>query len=121
MMPLMLQQILQAGLAFGCVALAVYCAVLARRLRRLNDLESGLGGAIAVMAAEVGRLEVALERTRVEASAAGTDLAAQIEHARKERTLWAIQSRLAVAEPGGRNLRRRRAGSTAEGGSDAQG
>lgn len=119
MIALSLQQGLQVGLAGACLALAAYCAVLARRLRRLNDLETGLGGAIAVMTSEVGRLEAALARTRVEATAAGTDLATAIEQARRERTLWAIQSRLAPVEPPQRTRRRRRA-DTDTGGDDGQ-
>ena len=49
------EQMFQAALVAASVGLAVFCIVLARRLRRLNDLETGLGGAIAVMAAEVVR------------------------------------------------------------------
>lgn len=102
-----LQHVAQMGLAFACVALTVYCAVLARRLRRLNDLESGLGGAIAVMSAEVSQLEAALGQTRREAASAGTQLAAAVENARRERALWALQAR--IAPEATRPLRRRRA------------
>ncbi|AXC49034.1 hypothetical protein DRW48_04420 [Paracoccus suum] len=107
---LTLQHVAQIGLAIACVALAIYCAVLARRLRRLNDLESGLGGAIAVMTSEVSRLEAALAQTRREAAGAGAQLAAAVENARNERALWAIQTRMApVSAPGaGVRMRRRR-------------
>lgn len=113
MMTMTLQQVLQAGLALGCIALAAWCGVLARRLRRLNDLETGLGGAIAVMTSEVGRLEAALAQTRIEATTAGTQLAAAVENARKERAMWAIQSRL-VGDPNPRPRRRRREAATPE-------
>lgn len=101
------QNALQIALAAGCVLLALYCGLLARRLRRLNDLESGLGGAIAVMSAEVSRLEAALAQTRTEATAAGAQLAAAVEGARRERALWALQSRF-TPEEGPRPRRRRR-------------
>lgn len=37
----------------GALGAALYCYVLARRLRRFNDLEKGMGGAIAVLSAQV--------------------------------------------------------------------
>lgn len=37
----------------GALGAAIYCAVLARRLRRFNDLEKGVGGAVAVLSAQV--------------------------------------------------------------------
>ena len=52
-----LSLILQGALVVAGLAVAGFCHLLARRLRKLNDLETGLGGAIAVMAAEIARLE----------------------------------------------------------------
>ncbi len=37
----------------GALGAAIYCAVLASRLRRFNDLEKGVGGAVAVLSAQV--------------------------------------------------------------------
>jgi hypothetical protein len=37
----------------GALGAAIYCAVLARCLRRFNDLEKGVGGAVAVLSAQV--------------------------------------------------------------------
>jgi hypothetical protein len=37
----------------GTFSVAVYCIVLARRLSRFTDLEKGVGGAIAVLSAQV--------------------------------------------------------------------
>ncbi|GAA0290741.1 hypothetical protein [Rhodovulum strictum] len=37
----------------GALGATLYCHVLARRLRRFNDLEKGMGGAIAVLSAQV--------------------------------------------------------------------
>ena len=37
----------------GAFAAAFYCIVLSRRLKRFNDLEKGVGGAIAVLSTQV--------------------------------------------------------------------
>jgi hypothetical protein len=64
---------------------AVYCYVLAARLRRFTTLESGMGGAIAVLSAQVDDMTRALERAqgvagaseqRLEALSARADLLA---------------------------------------------
>ena len=49
--------------------LSYFCFSLTRKLRKLNNLESGIGAAIAVMVTEVRRLEKALESAKHEASA----------------------------------------------------
>jgi ABC-type transporter Mla subunit MlaD len=59
-------------LAAGAFGAGVYCFVLSRRLTRFNDLEKGVGGAVAVLSAQVDDLEKALaeaRRTAAEASA----------------------------------------------------
>ncbi len=43
---------------------AIYCLVLSSRLRRFTALESGMGGAIAVLSAQVDDMTRALERAR---------------------------------------------------------
>ena len=43
------------------IASAVYCLVLSRRLKALNRLESGMGGAIAVLSAQVDDMTRALQ------------------------------------------------------------
>ena len=94
------EQMFQAALVAASVGLAVFCIVLARRLRRLNDLETGLGGAIAVMAAEVDRLERAIRQARDEATTASEALSREIDNARKERALWDLRQRIgAAAQP----------------------
>lgn len=90
-------QLFQGALVIAAMGLAVFCLTLARRLRRLNDLETGLGGAIAVMAAEVDRLEQAIRAARDEAGAASRSLAAQIATARHERDLWDLRQRMSQA------------------------
>lgn len=106
-----LAMIFQGGLIAACLAVSLYCHVLARRLRRLNDLETGLGGAIAVMTAEVARLEAAITGARNEAEQAGRALAAEVERARDERLRLRLGQDLGgeAALPRARRLRRRMA------------
>lgn len=108
---MMISQILQAALLAFSVGLALFCFVLARRLRKLNDLETGLGGAIAVMTSEIARLERAIHAAKAEATLATQGLASQIERAKEERAFWALQQKFgqtAGAEKSVRALRRRR-------------
>lgn len=99
---------LQAGLLAACLALATYCHVLARRLRRLNDLETGLGGAIAVMSVEVARLEAAIAAARSEAEQAARGLAAEIQQAKDERMRLRLGQELGAPEGSTRIRRVRR-------------
>ncbi len=79
--------------------LTIYCLILSRRLRRLNNLETGLGGAIAVMTSEISRLDQSVRRARAEAEAATGELARVIEASRSEKAYWALQSELSKAAP----------------------
>lgn len=88
----------QVALLVASLGLGIFCLVLSRRLRRLNDLETGLGGAIAIMAAEVDRLDGAIRSARAEATAAGDALAAEIVAARKERALWDLRQKITQAQ-----------------------
>ncbi len=54
-------------LAAGAFGVALYCIVLSRRLRRFATLEGGMGGAIAVLSAQVDDMTRALERARTTA------------------------------------------------------
>lgn len=45
----------------GASAAAFYCIVLSRRLKRFNDLETGVGGAIAVLSGQVDDMTKTLE------------------------------------------------------------
>ncbi|WP_146584598.1 hypothetical protein [Puniceibacterium confluentis] len=47
-------------LVAGALGAGFYCFILARRLTRFNDLESGVGGAVAVLSAQVDDLSRAL-------------------------------------------------------------
>lgn len=92
-----IENLFDGALVLASVVLATFCLVLARRLRRLNDLETGLGGAIAVMAAEVDRLEKAIRHARAEATVASEALSQEILQARSERALWDLRQRIGEA------------------------
>ena len=58
-------------LAAGALGAGIYCFVLGRRLNRFNDLEKGVGGAVAVLSAQVDDLTrtLAAAQSTSEASA----------------------------------------------------
>lgn len=68
-------------LAAGALGAGLYCAVLARRLRRFTDLEKGVGGAIAVLSAQVDDLTRALKQAQKQASAQSAALSTQSDRA----------------------------------------
>lgn len=57
-------------LVAGAVGVGFYCYILSRRLRRFTDLEKGVGGAVAVLSAQVDDLTKIL--TRAQATAKGS-------------------------------------------------
>lgn len=59
----------------GTLGVAIYCYVLSVRLKRFSTLESGMGGAIAVLSAQVDDMTKALSG----AQAAATGSAATLE------------------------------------------
>ncbi|THD85628.1 hypothetical protein E7811_08045 [Aliigemmobacter aestuarii] len=85
-------------LGLGSLGAAAYCYVLARRLKRFSTLETEMGGAIAVLSAQVDDMTRALNRAqaaarenadrletltlRAEAAAAGLTAAEQAHAAR---------------------------------------
>ncbi len=91
------QTILEICIMIGALGLALFCIVLARRLKRLNDLESGLGGAIAVMSAEIDRLEQSIHMAKAEATSASKALAQQIKLAQNERAHLNLQRQVQQA------------------------
>lgn len=58
----------------GALGAGFYCLVLSRRLKRFNDLEKGVGGAVAVLSAQVDDMTRALERARAAAGASAESL-----------------------------------------------
>ena len=80
-------------LAAGALGAGLYCYVLARRLKQFQTLESGMGGAIAVLSAQVDDMTRALDRAR---SAAGGQVAAlETETQRAEAAVRRIELLLA--------------------------
>lgn len=77
----LVQLISDVFLGFGALAAAGYCFVLSRRLKRFNQLESGMGGAIAVLSAQVDDMTKALERAQATASLSAEQLRALTERA----------------------------------------
>lgn len=55
-------------LVAGTLGAAFYCMILSRRLNRFNDLEKGVGGAVAVLSIQVDDMTKTLERARGAAS-----------------------------------------------------
>jgi hypothetical protein len=51
----------------GALGAGLYCLILSRRLNRFNQLEGGMGGAIAVLSAQVDDMTRALELARTTA------------------------------------------------------
>lgn len=88
-MDLMADILLAAG-AFGA---GVYCFVLSRRLTRFTDLEKGVGGAVAVLSAQVDDLEKALSEARRTAS----DASARLEETTRRAEEAARQLELLMA------------------------
>ena len=60
----------------GALGAGFYCLVLARRLNRFNDLGSGVGGAIAVLSAQVDDMTKALEAANAAAKTSAEGLEA---------------------------------------------
>ncbi len=58
----------------GAVAAAFYCMVLSRRLAKFNDLENGVGGAVAVLAIQVDDMTKTLEMAQNAAGDSTTSL-----------------------------------------------
>ncbi|WP_240611039.1 hypothetical protein [Oceaniglobus ichthyenteri] len=55
----------------GALGAAFYCVVLSRRLTRFTDLEKGVGGAIAVLSAQVDDMTRTLQAAQAQANASG--------------------------------------------------
>lgn len=70
----MVEMIADILLVAGAIGAGFYCYVLARRLSRFNDLENGVGGAVAVLSAQVDDLTKTLEAAQQTASASTSSL-----------------------------------------------
>lgn len=74
----LIADILMTAGAFGA---GIYCYVLALRLKRFTTLENGMGGAIAVLSAQVDDMTRALEAARNSATGSVSSLTAQADRA----------------------------------------
>lgn len=63
-------------LVAGALGAGFYCFILSRRLSRFNDLEKGVGGAVAVLSMQVDDLTKTLDAARVTAGASTQSLEA---------------------------------------------
>jgi hypothetical protein len=116
-----MQLIADILLAAGAIGAGLYCLVLSRRLTRFNDLENGMGGAVAMLSVQVDDLKRALEQAKSTAADASVRLEQTTERA--EETARRLELAMASshdAPPGGtapvdgqRQVRRRRRGSNA--------
>ena len=68
-------------LVAGALGAGFYCYILARRLSRFNDLENGVGGAVAVLSAQGDDLTKVLEAAQTTASASTMSLDALTDRA----------------------------------------
>jgi hypothetical protein len=74
----LIADVLMAAGSFGA---AIYCYVLSGRLKKFTTLESGMGGAIAVLSAQVDDMTRALENARSAATGSAKGLEALTERA----------------------------------------
>lgn len=68
-------------LAAGALGAGLYCHVLSGRLKRFNALESGMGGAIAVLSQQVDEMTRALDQARSAAAGSADGLTALVNRA----------------------------------------
>lgn len=61
-------------LVAGALGAGFYCYILARRLSKFNDLETGVGGAVAVLSVQVDDLTKTLSAAQATAGASGESL-----------------------------------------------
>ena len=80
-------------LVAGALGAGVYCVVLSRRLSRFNDLQGGVGGAVAALSSQVDEMTRALERSR---RAAG-EQASSLERSTRKATEVSRRLELLVA------------------------
>jgi hypothetical protein len=106
-------------LVAGALGAGLYCHVLSRRLRRFNDLETGMGGAVAVLSVQVDELKAALETAKE--TAASTSARLEETTARAEETARRLElamasnhgsggQRASTGPAAGRQVLRRRRG-----------
>ena len=76
-----MQMIADILLGAGALGAAVYCVVLAGRLKRFNNLQSGMGGAVAVLSAQVDDMTRTLQQAQKAAVTSSVNLTGLTERA----------------------------------------
>ena len=82
-------------MGLGALGATLYCMVLSRRLKRFNQLENGMGGAIAVLSAQVDDMTKALNR----AQAAATSSVEQLRNLTERAEQGAQRLEMLMATP----------------------
>lgn len=70
-------------LILGALVASLYCIVLSRRLRRLNQLDAGLGGAIAALSGQVDEMRGALNEAKLVTERSKRELDERTQRAEK--------------------------------------
>jgi len=76
-----MEMIANVCLAAGAFGAAFYCHILNRRLRNFARLDSGMGGAIAVLSAQVDDMTQVLQAARAAASESTASLEERVARA----------------------------------------
>ena len=74
-------------LAAAAIGASIYCLVLSRRLRDFKNLETGIGGAVAVLSSQVEELQNTLAQSKNSAKASAdtlTELSSRAEETSKK-------------------------------------
>ncbi len=77
----MLDMVADSLLVAGAIGAAIYCMVLSRRLQKFNNLQDGMGGAVAVLSAQVDDMTKTLEKARKAAGRSSRELTDLTERA----------------------------------------
>ncbi|MFD1344034.1 hypothetical protein [Litorisediminicola beolgyonensis] len=104
-----MELIADALLVAGALGAGFYCFVLSRRLTRFNDLESGMGGAVAVLSAQVDDMTRTLSAAQRSAGASTESLAeltARAESVAKRLELMVASLHDIPHDPDSQSLRR---------------
>jgi hypothetical protein len=81
-MPIILAYAADILMILASFGAAIYCWVLSRRLSRLTSFDTGIGGAIAVLSAQVDDMKSALSEAKAGSDGAGSHLNDLVRQAR---------------------------------------
>lgn len=81
-MPVFFAYLADILMLLASLGAAVYCMILSRRLSRLTSFDQGIGGAIAVLSAQVDEMKTALADAKAGSDGAGRHLSDLVVQAR---------------------------------------